>query len=105
MKKILVIGVGSAGLITLCQLCSDLSDEWIIYSVHDPKINILGVGESTSTTFPIILFRATDFIMNNDSDYLDSTYKFNVRYTNWRKKQFDSIIQTGIHYLLFTRGQ
>lgn len=101
IKKILVIGVGSAGLLTLCQFCYGLSDDWEIYSVHDPKISILGVGESTSISFPSSLFFATDFIMSRDSDFLDSTYKFNVRYTNWRKHQFDSIILTGNHAMHF----
>ena len=101
MKKILVIGVGSAGMLTLCQLCSELSDDWIIYSVHDPKIPILGVGESTSTSFPAALFHATDFVMDRDSDYLDSTYKFNVKYTNWRKNTFDSTILTGSYAMHF----
>lgn len=101
MKKILVIGAGSAGLLTLCQLCFLLNEEWEVHSVHDPNIPILGVGESTSTSFPHHLFRATDFIMQRDSDYLDSTYKFNVKYTNWRKKSFDSIIFTGAHAIHF----
>lgn len=101
MKKILVIGVGSAGLITLCQFCSYLSDEWQIYSVHDPKIPILGVGEATSTNVPYELFKSTNFLMNEDSDYLDSTYKFNVRYTNWRENQFNSNILGGNYALHF----
>lgn len=100
-KKILVIGVGSGGLLTLSQLCFNLNSEWEVHSVHDPKIPILGVGEATSTGAPMHLFLGTDFILERDGHYLDATYKYSVKYTNWRKDAFDSVILPPGHAMHF----
>ena len=69
-----------------------LGKEWDIYSVHDPKIPILGVGEATSTNTPYQLFKGTDFILARDGHYIDATLKHSVRYTNWRDEAFHSWI-------------
>ncbi len=92
MKKLLVIGVGSAGIITLGQMLSTLDDTWEVHSVYDPSIPILGVGEATSTATPLALFKGLNFNMLYDADELSATHKYAVRYTNWRQHTFDSII-------------
>jgi hypothetical protein len=91
-KKILVIGVGSAGVLTLGQMLSGLDSSWEIHSVHNPAIPILGVGEATSTNTPYSLFKGTDFVLFRDGHYLDATLKHSVKYTNWRPETFDSLI-------------
>jgi hypothetical protein len=101
VKKILVIGAGTAGLLTLSQFCSGLDDDWDVYSVYDPSIPILGVGEATSTNAPLSLFKGTDFILGRDGHYVDGTYKFSVKYTNWRKTAFDSVIFPPAHAIHF----
>lgn len=100
-RKVLVIGAGSGGLLTLCQMCSSLPHEWEVHSVHDPKIPILGVGEATSTNAPFHLFKGTDFILERDAYYLDATYKYAVKYTNWREHTFDSVIIPPGHAMHF----
>ena len=99
-KKILIIGAGSGGLLTLGQMLSGLDSNWEVHSVYDPKIPILGVGESSGTNMPLHLFRGTDFVLERDAHYLDATPKFSVRYTNWRKHTFSSYLVTpsyGLH--------
>ena len=100
-KKILVVGVGSAGLLTLAQMLSGLDHQWDVHSVYDPKIPILGVGEATSTNTPYSLFKGTDFILARDGHYLDATLKHSVKYTNWRENVFDSWIAPPAYALHF----
>ena len=92
MKKLLVIGVGTAGILTLGQMISSLDDNWEVHSVYDPKIPILGVGEATSVQAPIALFKGLGFNMAYDAERLSATHKYAVRYTNWRSHTFDSLI-------------
>ena len=92
MKKLLVIGVGSAGIITLGQMLFSLDDNWEVHSVHDPKIPILGVGEATSTNAPLAFFKGLDFNITYDAEELSATRKYGVKYTNWRPHTFDSLI-------------
>lgn len=100
-KKILVVGVGSAGLFTLAQMLSGLDNQWSVHSVYDPKIPILGVGEATSTNSPYSLFKGTDFVLARDGHYLEATLKHSVKYTNWRKDTFDSWIAPPAYALHF----
>jgi hypothetical protein len=48
MKTIAVMGIGTAGLLSLAQLLSHCSSEWQIISIHDPNTPILGIGETTN---------------------------------------------------------
>jgi hypothetical protein len=91
-KKILIIGVGTAGLLTLSHFCSSLPQNYEVHSVYDPKIPILGVGEATNTSAPFVLFKGTDFVPFKDADEIDALLKFSVKYTNWRTHTFSSII-------------
>jgi len=91
-KKILIIGVGTAGLLTLSHFCSSLPQNYEVHSVYDPKIPILGVGEATNTSAPFVLFKGTDFVPFKDADEIDALLKFSVKYTNWRSHTFSSII-------------
>ena len=55
MKKLGVIGVGSAGIISLNYFCAYLDNSWEIVSIHDPNIKTLGIGESTNPFFVKLL--------------------------------------------------
>jgi tryptophan halogenase len=83
-KRIGVIGVGSAGVLTLSYLCSNMSNEWEVVSIHDPSIPILGIGESTNPGFISILEQGTQFNLLQDTDKLDSTFKFGTMYVGFR---------------------
>jgi hypothetical protein len=91
-KKILVIGVGSSGILTIGQMLAGLDSSWEVHSVHNPDIPILGVGEATSTNTPYQLFKGTDFVLFRDGHHLSATLKHSVKYTNWRPESFDSLI-------------
>jgi len=83
-KTIAVIGTGTAGVTTLSHLLAHLSEYTTIYSVYDPKIPMLGIGESTTTQIPESLYYGADLNLLSDGDKLDATVKHGVRYVNWR---------------------
>lgn len=85
MKRIAVIGVGTAGLLSISHMLAYLPEDWQVISVHDPKIPILGIGESTAAQIPISLYKSTGFTIFLDSDKLDSRIKLGARYVGWRE--------------------
>ena len=46
-----VIGTGTAGILSISHCLAYFPSNWQIYSIHDPRKPILGIGESF---FPII---------------------------------------------------
>jgi len=99
--KIAVIGVGTAGLTSLCHCLGWLPEDWEVYSISDPKISILGIGESTTVTIPKSLYLGARFTMFRDSDHVDGTLKQGVKYVDWRDEDFYSQIippSHGIHF-------
>ena len=101
-KKIAVIGTGTAGIISISHCLAHLSNEWEVYSIHDPNKPILGIGESTSTQIPENLFNSIGFNLNDiEHNDLDATLKLGVKFTNWREKEFYShmmVPRYGIHF-------
>ena len=100
-KKIAVIGVGTAGITNLAHLLAFLPKDWTVYSISDPSIPMLGIGESTSTSIPMSLHYGADFSMTTDADYLDATVKHGTKYVNWRPHEFNADIPLpsfGIHF-------
>jgi hypothetical protein len=99
--KIAVIGVGTAGCLSLCHMLTYLPSHWEVVSIHDPSTPIVGIGESTLPRFPFILFAGTRFHYATDKEYLDATVKQGVKFVNWRE---DEIFHTfasntyGIHF-------
>jgi len=83
-KKIAVIGVGTAGVISICHLLCYLSNEYEITSIHNPGKRIIGVGESTQNTFTNLLSRSLNFDSINDLHELDATYKVATVFKKWR---------------------
>jgi len=90
--NIAVIGTGTAGITTLSHLLAWLPQSCTITSVYDPDIPILGIGESTTTTIPEVLYYGAGFSLLHDSNELDCTVKNGVRYVNWRDKDFFTTI-------------
>jgi|SaaInlStandDraft_2_1057019.scaffolds.fasta_scaffold48657_1 hypothetical protein len=87
-RKMAVIGVGSAGIQSLCHFLSYLDETWEIYSIHDPDKKILGIGESANPPLLHLLQLATDFKISEDLDEINGTLKFGTEYIDWRKKSF-----------------
>jgi hypothetical protein len=100
--KIAVIGVGTGGLISLSHFCAWTPNaDTTIYSIHDPNVSIVGVGESTTPAIPETLFYGTKFRISQDAHLLDATVKHYVKYVNWREHEIPSLINTGLHAMHF----
>lgn len=100
-KSIAVFGVGSAGILALSHLCSVFDNSWDIVSIYNPKINIVGIGESTNPAFIETIEYGLNFSMLDDLDKLDGTYKFATRYLDWKDHHIDSPLIEGrsaIHF-------
>lgn len=96
-----VIGLGSAGVQSICHFLSFLSKESTVCSIHDPDIKILGIGESTNPSFITALELGADFDILKDLDSLDATYKLGTYYINWRSHEFLNPLLSGslaIHF-------
>lgn len=103
MKKIKlgIIGLGSAGIQSLCHFLSYLPYGSEVYSIYDPNIKILGIGESTNPSFTTALELGTDFRIIEDMKYLDATYKLGTYYIDWRSEEFLNPLLSGslaIHF-------
>lgn len=99
--RIGVVGVGTAGLVSLSHLLAHTPADTIVTSIYDPNIKILGIGESSTFGLPKLLFQGTGFNLVEWADWLDATPKFGVSWKNWREKDFESVIQPGgygIHF-------
>jgi len=84
-KRVGVIGIGSAGIVSLSHLCAWLDNTWEIVSIHDPKTRILGVGESSNPGFVANLESGTGFEYEENLIDVDGTRKYGTKFINWRK--------------------
>jgi tryptophan 7-halogenase len=100
--KIAVIGAGSAGIQNVCDLLFRLDHRWEVISVYDPKISIVGIGESTNPSFVSALQNAINFDLLEDSKSLDSTLKFGTKYVNWRDYSFTNPLLSGVVAMHFS---
>jgi hypothetical protein len=87
-RSLAVVGVGSAGILSLSHYLYNLNSEWIVTSISDNKIPILGIGESTNPSFINTLGSATGLTIYDElaNGELDSTVKYGTMYKNWYKK-------------------
>jgi len=89
-KNIAVLGTGTAGILAICHMLSYLSDDYEIYSISDPGIPSVGIGESTNPVFWNSMWKCLgiskeDIFKNNQ---IDATIKYGTLYKNWRKQDF-----------------
>lgn len=84
--NIAVIGTGTAGVMSLSHLLAWLPETCKITSIYNPKIPMLGIGESTSTSIPKTLYYGTGFNLLTEPEKLDATVKHGVKYSNWREQ-------------------
>jgi len=90
MKKLAVIGLGTAGVQSLAHFLFYLNNDWEVVSISDPNIPIFGIGESTNPSFISAISYGTNFSMYSeltDGD-LNSTVKYGTMYEKWRNKDF-----------------
>lgn len=106
--KIAVLGIGTAGVQTIAHFLSELPEDIEIYSIHDPAHKILGIGESTTTFLPTVLWRGLKLTMFDNCNKLDATTKHGVKYVNWTKEEFSTNILPpyhGMHFNNFNLGK
>jgi hypothetical protein len=95
-RKIAVVGVGSAGIQTLCHfLVNTDALEYEVISIHDPSTPILGIGESTNPTFVSTIEAGLQFNLYEHLDELDGTLKLGTMYEGWRKHDFINPLLSG----------
>lgn len=95
-KTIVIVGAGTAGIQGVCHYLSYLgSHGWNVTLIHSPKINILGIGESTNPPFVESLEDGANFNILDDMPELDATFKFGTHYVNWRDEPFTIPVLTG----------
>ena len=105
-KRLGVIGVGSAGILSLVHFCTWLGNDWEVVSIYNPDKPILGIGESTNGGFVALLEKGTHFALGNKDDLaeLDATLKFGSRFRNWREHNWLNPLldgNTAIHFNSF----
>jgi hypothetical protein len=93
--KIAVLGVGSAGIQALCHMLSFFDRNNTIYSIFDPKISTLAVGESTNATFVNALELGTDFEFIEDLHKLDGTIKHCTHWVDWKQTPYNTPLIRG----------
>jgi len=102
-KRLGIVGVGSAGLVSLAHLSVWLDNSWEITSIYDPKMDTLGIGESTNANF-VIALEQLGFTFEENLDELDGTLKFGTKFINWRKDTWINPLIEGavaIHFNTF----
>ena len=88
MKNIAIIGAGSAGILSTCHMISYLPTQWKVTLIHEPTIPTLGIGESTNPSFCSMIEKGLDFIILDEVNKLDGTFKFGTKFKKWREKDF-----------------
>lgn len=83
-KRIGIIGVGTAGIVSICSIIPWVSNDWDVVSIYDPDLKILGIGESTNPNFVQTLETGIGFENIADIARLDGTLKFGTKYKKWR---------------------
>lgn len=84
IKKICIVGGGSAGWMTAAMLSKKLKNIELSL-VESPKVSTVGVGESTLGH----INRYLDMLELKDSDWMaecNATYKTSIRFTDFREK-------------------
>jgi len=100
--KIAVLGVGTAGIMSLCHSLKWLCPEGsTITSIYDPSVPILGIGETSQPNFVKTMSEGTGFNFLTDANELDATIKLGASYKNWRENNFDMALESpsyGMHF-------
>ena len=87
MKKLSIIGAGSAGLLSAVQsYYSFLSrDDWELELIHDPSLPPEKVGQGTVPGIMELMSIVFDIDWVNNP--IDATQKHGIMYKNWGKKK------------------
>jgi hypothetical protein len=86
MKKITIIGAGSAGLLSAVQTYYNFLDsaDWELELIHDPQVPPEKVGQGTVPSIMDLFSRVFDIDWSNNP--FKATLKTGIMYQNWGKK-------------------
>ena len=87
IKKIIIVGGGTAGWITALNLLQKTFSEIVVVSSKD--IPIIGVGESTTGKLAELINIKGGFVDVDEKNLLQSTgstYKIGIKHSNWHTK-------------------
>jgi flavin-dependent dehydrogenase len=82
IRRVLIVGGGSAGWMTAAYLTKALEAGIEIVLVESPNISTIGVGEATFSTIKVFF----DFLGLDERDWMpkcNATYKLCVKFVNW----------------------
>jgi tryptophan halogenase len=94
VKKVVVVGGGTAGWITAASLATLLGKNFELCLVESEQIGTVGVGEATIPT----LFTLHQLLKINEQDFLtavNATFKLGISFENWRNVSEDYIHSFG----------
>ena len=83
MKKIVIVGSGTAGVICSTFFKSFWKDKVEVILIHDSKTEIIGVGESTIPS----IFEYLNYIGINSQELFkntNTTFKLGIKFKNWK---------------------
>lgn len=100
--NIAVIGIGTAGIMSLCHLNKWLGNATTtITAVHNPKHPILGVGETSQPMFVTNLYDGAKFVFMEDAIKIDATMKLGASWRNWRTTDFNPHLEPPAYAIHF----
>jgi len=94
VKKVVVVGGGTAGWITAASLSTLLGKNFELCLIESEHIGTVGVGEATIPT----LFTLHQLLKINEQDFLtavNATFKLGISFENWRNVSEDYIHSFG----------
>ena len=94
VKKVVVVGGGTAGWITAASLATLLGKNFELCLIESEHIGTVGVGEATIPT----LFTLHQLLKINEQDFLtavNATFKLGISFENWRNVSEDYIHSFG----------
>jgi len=94
VKKVVVVGGGTAGWITAASLSTLLGKNFELCLIESEHIGTVGVGEATIPT----LFTLHRLLKINEQDFLtavNATFKLGISFENWRNVSEDYIHSFG----------
>ena len=94
MKKIVIVGGGTAGLITAGLMNSYWGDDAQIRIIHDSNIKTIGVGESTTPIFMNVL-QILNIELKELISEIDTTLKLGISFKDWipGKEYFHGLVK------------